>query len=334
MDNPADTLPPDVLASMLMRMFEFAPIAMSITTSDAETSSYVKVNDAYLRLTGLKWDDIKGRRLTCEGAAIASPARDRRHRMLEQEGAYVLEEVELMHVDGTLIPTLISCQRTMINGASFDVEVIVDVSARVKLQREMERALKASARTDALTGLPNRAWLDEFLGSRLPQAAPGDAPAGTSMETSAGTPAGTTTETAGGSAVALAFIDLNGFKKINDAMGHVTGDDALKVVARRLRENCRPTDFVARIGGDEFAILFDAVPRDARQVENRLRRLMNDVFQPMLMDDVPVRLGAAVGIAFQKPGRDSPADLLRRADQLMYVAKSSGERVKVLADDA
>ena len=305
MDEP-DHIAPDVLASMLVRMFEFAPIAMAITTSDTATSSYAKVNDAYLRLTGLKWEDIRGRRLTSEGAAIDSPARDRRHRMLEEEGSYVLEEVELVHVNGTRIPTLISAQRTLVRGVSFDVEVIVDVSARVKLQREMELALIASARTDALTALPNRASLDEFLGDRVP------GPDGS------------------GKRLALAFIDLNGFKKINDTMGHATGDEALRIVARRLRDNCRSEDFVARIGGDEFAVLFDARPRDAGSVEARFQRLMRRVFQPMVLDGVSVRIGAAVGISFQRPDNDSPAALLRRADQCMYVAKSSGELLKIV----
>lgn len=306
MDEP-DTIPPEVLASMLMRMFEFAPMAMAITTSDAATSSYAKVNDAYLRLTGLEWNDIRGKRLTSEGAAIASPARDRRHRMLDQEGCYVLEEVELMHVDGTLIPTLISAQRTVVDGVSYDVEVIVDVSSRVRMQQEMERALRRSARTDALTGLPNRAWLDEVLAARV------------SDRRSCGTMA------------ALAFVDLNGFKKINDAMGHSMGDEALKVVARRMQENCRATDFVARIGGDEFAIVFDAVPRGSRSVRDRLQRLMGRVCQPIVLDGRTLMLGAAVGVSFQSAEGDSPAALLRRADECMYAAKSSGDFVKVVS---
>ena len=81
-----EILAADVLTSILRRMFEFAPIAMAISTSDTDTSSYLKVNDAYLHLTGLKWDDIRGKRLTSNGSAICSPARDRRHRMLAEDG--------------------------------------------------------------------------------------------------------------------------------------------------------------------------------------------------------------------------------------------------------
>lgn len=161
--EPHEILPTAHLITMLVRMFESAPIAMSITTSDMKTSSYVKVNDAYLRLTGLKWDEIKGKKLTDGGAAIDNPARDRRHRLLLEEGSYELEEVDITHADGTIVPTLISAQRTVVDDVSFDVEIIIDVSARVRQQREIESALKTSARTDALSGLPNRACFDEVI---------------------------------------------------------------------------------------------------------------------------------------------------------------------------
>lgn len=73
------------------------------------------------------------------------------------------EEVDITYADNTIIPTLISAQYTVIDGVSFDVEVIIDVSARVRQQREIESALKTSARTDALSGLPNRARFDEIV---------------------------------------------------------------------------------------------------------------------------------------------------------------------------
>ena len=98
-----EIIEPSVLASMLMRLFEFAPMAMAITTSDTKTSSYAKVNDAYLKLTGQRWEDICGKKLLAQGSAIDSPARDRRHRMLAEVGSFVLEEVDIRHVDGTIL---------------------------------------------------------------------------------------------------------------------------------------------------------------------------------------------------------------------------------------
>ncbi|MBA9034521.1 putative signal transduction protein with EAL and GGDEF domain [Rhizobium leguminosarum] len=78
-----------------------------------------------------------------------------------------MEEVDIRHADGTIIPTLISAQRTIVDDVSFDVEVFLDVSARVRHQHEIELALRASARTDALSGLPNRACFDEVIAAHV-----------------------------------------------------------------------------------------------------------------------------------------------------------------------
>ncbi|MBZ5760659.1 MULTISPECIES: GGDEF domain-containing protein [Rhizobium] len=300
-----EIIPPDVLASMLVRMFELAPIAMAITTSDTRTSSYAKVNDAYLRLTGLNWDKIRGKKLISEGSAIDSPARDRRHRLLAEEGSYVLEEVDIVHVDGTTIPTLISAQRTVVNGVSFDVEVIVDVSSRVRQQREIENALKASALTDALSGLPNRASFDAVIADHLNENRPTR------------------------NILALAFIDLNGFKAVNDRLGHGAGDEVLRIIAARLREHSRANDFIARIGGDEFAILIEADLATASTLPQTIRETMERVFKPIAIEGHVTDTGAAVGVAFLGAD-DDPASFVKRADEFMYLAKTTEQRVAVV----
>jgi len=288
-----------------MRMFEFAPIAMAISTSDTETSSYLKVNDAYLRLTGLKWDDIRGRTLTSEGAAISSPARDRRHRMLEEDGGYVLEEVDIRHADGTIIPTLISAQRTIVDDVSFDVEVILDVSARVRHQHEIELALRASARTDALSGLPNRACFDEVLAQHVER-----------MHESE-------------KLLVLAFVDFNGFKAVNDTMGHAAGDEVLRTIASRFRESFRTNDFIARIGGDEFVVLLEVDPAHLSDVEPTLTDAMDRIFKPMAIEGAVVELGAAVGVTMLQPD-DDVTSFMKRADGYMYLAKQTGERLALV----
>jgi diguanylate cyclase (GGDEF)-like protein/PAS domain S-box-containing protein len=286
-------------------MFEFAPIAMSITTSDARTSSYVKVNDAYLRLTGLKWDDIKGRRLTDDGAAIDNPARDRRHRLLADVGSYELEEVDISYADGTIIPTLISAQRTVIDDISFDVEVILDVSARVRQQREIENALMTSARIDALSGLPNRAAFDEFLFDAVTRNLQNDRK------------------------LALAFIDLNKFKAVNDTLGHSAGDEVLRTIASRLRENFRATDFIARIGGDEFVVMMDIDRKLASDLQPELLKTMERIFKPVPIAGRVTFTGAAVGVTFLR-AEDTAQSYVDRADEYMYIAKATGERVAVV----
>jgi diguanylate cyclase (GGDEF)-like protein/PAS domain S-box-containing protein len=301
----ADNLPPEHLVTMLMRMFEFAPIAMSITTSDTETSSYVKVNDAYLRLTGREWNDIKGKKLTGDGAAIDNPARHRRHKLLAEVGSYQLEEVDIAYVDGTVIPTLVSAQRTFIDGVSFDVEVILDVSARVRQQREIENALKASARTDSLSGLPNRTAFDEFLIEAVGRNLQNDRK------------------------LALAYIDLNGFKAVNDDYGHTAGDEVLRTVASRLRENFRASDFIARVGGDEFVVILDIDNRLAGNFQPQLLATMERVFKPIPVRGQIAFTGAAVGVTFLLAD-DTPSSYVDRADEYMYLAKKTGERIAVV----
>lgn len=299
-----DLIKPEVLASMLMRLFEFAPVAMAVSTSDTKTSSYAKVNDAYLKLTGLRWEDISGRQLTSKGAAIDNPARDRRHRMLAEQGSYVLEEVDIKHVDGTIIPTLISAQRTVVDGVSFDVEIILDVSSRVRHQQEIERALMESARTDFLTGLANRAGLEAELAERLGQRhLAGD--------------------------LALAYIDLNGFKPVNDRMGHHAGDEVLKTIASRLRESFSNNHFIARLGGDEFVILLPVSMHDGMAAVEHLKEAVARVFKPVPIEGQLADLGAAVGVAFLEQG-DDVARLMKRADGYMYIAKATGERIAVV----
>lgn len=302
-----DPLPPQILSDMLMRMFEFAPIAMTISTSDSVNSSYVKVNDAYLRLTGLKWDDIRGKNLI-KSAAIDSHARNERRRKLDEDGAYQLEEVELRHADGSLIPTLISAQRTEVGDRSYDIEIIVDVSTRAALQRELDKALIAAARTDTLTGLPNRAAYDLFIG--------------TSVERAAGA----------NQSLMLAFIDLNGFKDINDTHGHSTGDKVLQIVGQRLRDGCRDSDFVARLGGDEFVVVLTMPHRDNAAAFPAFQRLMSAIFEPIDLAGTPLSIGAAIGTAYLDSRSDTPETLLNRADRCMYEAKSSGAKLHIVSD--
>ncbi|MET3924163.1 sensor domain-containing diguanylate cyclase [Devosia sp. 2618] len=300
-----DPISPEILSQMLMRMFEFAPVAMAITTSHKADSRYVKVNDAYLKLTGYKWDDIKQRELAASGSAINSPARDERRRLLDVEGAFRLQEVDIKHVDGTVIPTLISAQRTEIGEQSYDIEIIIDISARVRLQTELDQALIQAARTDALTGLPNRASYDDFIGRKLAH---------------------------DNACVLLAFIDLNGFKTINDTRGHAFGDKVLQHVGARLRDNCRSSDFVGRLGGDEFVVVLQLPSGGAASAFPAFHRMMKHAFEPMMIDGEVVRVGAAIGTAAFDPANDTAETLLNRADRCMYEAKSTGDIFHVVSD--
>ena len=122
---------------------------------------------------------------------------------------------------------------------------------------------------------------------------------------------------------AVAFVDLDHFKLVNDRFGHAAGDAVLRAAAQRIRRSVRAGDVAARLGGDEFAILFTgSSPRDAAvTVAERVRSSLAD---PFAVDGAAVDVGGSVGLAFAAP-ESNVDDLLRRADAAMYSAKNTGK---------
>ncbi len=174
---------------------------------------------------------------------------------------------------------------------------LVNAQARTDLLHTAAHA-QAVALHDALTGLPNRALLLErikhaLLGRRR-----------------------------SGKLVALLFIDLDGFKRVNDNSGHQAGDDLLVAVSARLTNTVRPGDTVARLSGDEFVILCEDLSEEG-QVEGLAARLDDSIALPYELAGVSVDLSASIGIAFAGPGND-PEELLHNADVAMYQVKRKG----------
>jgi diguanylate cyclase (GGDEF)-like protein len=162
---------------------------------------------------------------------------------------------------------------------------------------------------DPLTGLPNRTLLEELLDRAVDRAV-------RSRRTAA-----------------VLFIDLDGFKAVNDLHGHHVGDELLVAVAGRLTRLLRPGDTLARLGGDEFVALCEDMERtaDAEVIAQRMTAALSQQFD---LERVPVTVSASVGIAFSGPGQDIPAILLRNADFAMYQAKSSGGGRHQVSDPA
>ena len=153
---------------------------------------------------------------------------------------------------------------------------------------------------DALTTLPNRHWMMQFLPMALSRAV------------------------ANQTRTALLFIDLDGFKIINDSCGHAEGDQLLQAVALRIKALLRPSDQVVRIGGDEFLIIIENVVEDAA-VAPVAQRVIDTVSSPFELAHGPHVVGASIGISiFPRDGADS-GELLRHADIAMYAAKASGK---------
>ncbi|HST61489.1 MAG TPA: EAL domain-containing protein [Longimicrobium sp.] len=165
-------------------------------------------------------------------------------------------------------------------------------------QKVAEELLLHHALHDVLTGLPNRSLLIDRLNIALRR-----------------------TARSGGS-VGVLFMDLDGFKVVNDSLGHATGDRLLDAVARRLEGCLRPSDTVARMGGDEFTVLLEDLrdAAEARAVAERVHEALREAF---VLDGRPVFTTASVGIAVGAAGA-TPESLLRDADTAMYRAKSQG----------
>lgn len=175
---------------------------------------------------------------------------------------------------------------------------------------ESRTDLERIAHHDMLTGLPNR----RLLADRMQQAL---AHAQRSQKQ-----------------VALLFLDLDGFKPINDELGHEAGDVALCEVAGRLREVVRREDTLARVGGDEFVILLSSLNDNAKGVAELVANKCLKVFQqPFIIYDQARQLGTSIGIAISH-GECSPDQLLIAADEAMYRAKEAGRGRFVWANES
>jgi diguanylate cyclase (GGDEF)-like protein len=176
------------------------------------------------------------------------------------------------------------------------------VSKNVQKRRQYERA----AMFDGLTGVHNRRWLDETLHRMVKR------------------------HENGGSRLAVSLIDIDHFKSFNDTYGHAAGDHVLTVVATVLAANLRPTDLVARFGGEEFVIIFpDTGVDDAAIAAERVRQAVNE--ETMTMPDGTELPGVTIsmGVAELTSGQSVP-DLLKTADAAMYEAKEGGRNSVVV----
>lgn len=174
------------------------------------------------------------------------------------------------------------------------------ISSDITLIKHHERQLERIAHFDALTGIPNRA----LLADRMKQAI-----ARTAREQNM---------------MAICYLDLDGFKPINDTLGHEAGDRVLIEIAQRIQRTIRGGDTVARLGGDEFVVLLLGLER-GEECSLTLKRLLAAISEPIEQLLRPVGVSASIGVSIY-PLDDEDADtLLRHADQAMYVAKQSGK---------
>jgi len=266
-----------------------------IALLDIETFMFVEFNDAAAKKLGytreefanFSWLDIQ---------ADFSPQKTAEliQRLLRRGGG----SFEHRHrtKSGTIQDVRISAKLVTVRGKQFVAAIWSDITERKQQQEHIERL----AYYDALTNLPNRT----LLADRMRQAI---AHADRSKEM-----------------FAVCYLDLDGFKPINDRLGHKVGDAVLIEIANRLQQFIRSGDTVARLGGDEFVLLMTGLNREDES-DLILEHLMEVVTQPCnLGNDVQVSISASVGITFYPTDHNDSDVLLRHADQAMYQAKQMG----------
>jgi len=220
-------------------------------------------------------------------------------------------ELETLTTQGRKIDVRTTCNVTQKDGATLRLSgIFQDISEQKVVQRKLElsnlnlekanTALKLSAHYDALTELPNRILLSE----RMQQAM--------------------TRSVRNNQSVAIAFIDLDGFKTINDSYGHSTGDQFLRQIAGHLKLSLREGDTLARIGGDEFVAVLDGLNEhiDSHTI---LTRMLEAAATELIIDSKPLKVSTSIGVTFYPQNNSSPDQLLRHADHAMYKAKQLGK---------
>ena len=286
----------DADSRLAATVFAHAREGIMVTNADG---AIMDVNQAFTRITGYSRNEVLGQnpRLLSSGQQsqefYAAMWQD-----LQQKGYYE-GEVWNRRKDGVVYAQsqTISAVCNAAGAARQYVALFSDITAIKVHQSELEHI----AHFDGLTDLPNRAMLADRLRQNMTQ------------------------ERRRGKLLAVVFLDLDGFKTINDTHGHAAGDQLLIALATRMKQALREGDTLARIGGDEFvAVLIDL--DDALACQPMLTRLLDAAAQPMPFGDVTLRVSASLGVAFYPQASELDGDqLLRQADQAMYQAKVAGK---------
>lgn len=281
---------------LIAKVFESAQEAIMIT--DAERT-IIQVNNAFERSSGYSAAEALGQK--------ASLLRADRHTQAFYSDlwdsirvtGHWSGEMWNRRKDGSEFPTLktISALKGPSGSITHYVSIFTDISSIKAHEAQLERV----AHFDPLTNLPNRRLLGDRLRMAISRAEREH------------------------SLLAVCCVDLDGFKPINDELGHAAGDRVLCEISRRIESSCRETDTVARLGGDEFAILLSSLScRD--EADKTLGRILDNIRQPLHLDGLTRSVSASIGATYYPFDQIDDGDtLLRHADIAMYEAKSSGK---------
>lgn len=298
----------------LMRLtFDQSPVPMArLAWADGEAGVILDANNALGQLLGSTPGSLVGAALAkfvhpAElGVAIVAP--------LGEPGQPRRRDARLVRTDGKDLWVSITAMVVEPNAADSTLDELLEPCALVVIEdvtarRSAEASLTRQALHDPLTGLLNRYALTDRLASALTRLYRSE------------------------EYVAVIFCDLDGFKHLNDTLGHRAGDELLITIAERLRAVMRPMDTVARLGGDEFVMVCQGLadPTQAKVIGERIREA---ILEPFTLEGRKFGVTMSVGIATTADASARAADLLRRADLAMYRAKDSGRnRVEYYIDE-
>ncbi len=283
-------------------VFEGAAIGIGIADLDG---NILQVNGALLRMFGVSAQSMQSRKVRDWTHPEDAPQTWKLYEELVRgEREHYHLEKAFYRPDGTVLWTnlTVSLLRDADGAPQYQLALMEDTTER----RLLNLRLRYEATHDALTGLPNRTFFFERLEKAL---AAGE-----------------------GQRFGLCYLDLDGFKTVNDSLGHAAGDRLLVEVADRL-QSCAtaPGEMVARLGGDEFVALTTG-PGTEREVDELAARIMNALLAPISVDGRELTVRGSIGIVEGPAGERSAAEVLRSADITMYRAKSAGGNRFELAD--
>jgi diguanylate cyclase (GGDEF)-like protein/PAS domain S-box-containing protein len=262
-------------------------------------------NQTLLKISGYEFDEVVGRdvfdfiapefhSLVQERIAIHNMKGDLPNSL----------EILLLKKDGQRLSVQINTGEIMLDGEMHSTGTVLDVTR----QRDAERKLRFHATHDALTGLPNRMFFTLQLADQIKMIEPASGQ------------------------LAVLFLDLDGFKWVNDSLGHSAGDRLLVEISRRLETRLRDKFLIARYGGDEFT-LFALQPCDEKSISKLATKILRIFELPFLVEGQQIYSRASIGIVLTHDIRATPDQLIRDADTAMYKAKASGKSTFAMFDD-
>ncbi len=321
---PANAISPDAITPAVAGV-SLALLALAVTGWRFDLSAKLRLRRDHLRLRELADVALEGL-LICDGDAVItgnnSIERLSGFDRSRLAGSFVSSlfpgldvpslpereerEAELLNVDGQPVPVRVLRSEVTLGHKRQTVLAVRDQRERLRTEAKM----RSLAFSDPLTGLPNRTRFFDLLATHAASRRQSDR------------------------SFSVLMIDLDRFKPVNDTLGHASGDIVLRKVADRLRSLIRDDDVIARIGGDEFAVLQVGVGEGntGSLLAARIVAAMAD--RPFMFSGQAIYLGASVGIATAPTDGDDPADLLHKADLALYAAKAGGKGQYRLYDPA